>query len=729
MVDAGEFAAYTSFSSTPHHQNKEGADRGGMALRGALTLATALCLSLLPTQAWAQSSVEDGGGSGRVVYEAAFFIQFSPANALQIVQRVPGFTLESGSTEVRGFAQAAGNVVINGQRPSSKSDSLETVLARIPATRVLRVEVASGNEFGSDYLSKPQVVNLILTEEGGLAGTVEARLSREYTGRLLPRGSAAVVYTRGASSFNASLTYQLYNMQNEVGFDRLIALPSGDEVEFRDKRSRNTEPFTVAALGWALEQAPDRSAHINGKISFDKWTLHDFSDVFRGGVEAHDEYYFEDHLWRTGELSGDVTRPLAGGAIKLNALATHRHRRNDDWFDETAPDGTSLGGFYQDFDDYRDERVARLAWTRTGLAGWNVEIGAEGAFNRLRTDLNIFNVDQNEERTPVDLPIDQATVSEYRGEAFVNAGRALASNLRLDLGLNIEASNLKVTGDVSARRTLKFLKPKATLDWTQGVWRFQLSANRTVAQLRFEDFVSGASFLTDQVNGGNAELQPQRKWEFLLTADRTIFGDGRVKVDLGYNAVSMVQDRIPLLVLDEATGELVRSGLDAPGNLGSGREWIARTNLDLPLGALGIRGGRLSLYGSYIDTSVEDPYTLQDRHFTGASLFAYTASFRQDLARFAWGVEMRGNTGAVYYRLSETDNIQGISPRVSAFVEYRQSARTTFTLGADNVTDSVSKRWRTFYRPDRTTLEPFQREYRERNPHVLLYVLLKHSFG
>jgi hypothetical protein len=594
---------------------------------------------------------------------------------------------------------------------------------------VLRVELASGNEFGSDYVSKPQVVNLVLREEGGLAGTVEARLTREYTGRVLPRASAALVYTTGASTFNASLNYQLYNMSSEVGFDQVVALPSLDEIEFRDKRSRNTEPFTTGALGWALEEGADRSAHINAKVSFDKWTLKDFSDVFQNDIEVRDEFYYENHLWRTYELSGDVTRPLAGGAIKLNALGTHRHRRNDDTFDETAPSGASLGGFYQDFDDYRDERIARLAWSHTGIAGWNVEIGAEGAFNRLRTDLNIFNVDENGGRTRVDLPIDQATVSEYRGEAFVNAGRALASNLRLDLGMNFEASRLKVTGDVSERRTLKFLKPKASLDWSQGDWRFQLSASRTVAQLRFEDFVSGASFLLDQVEGGNAELQPQRKWEFLLTADRTIFGDGRVKIDLGYNAVSKVQDRIPLFELDEATGELVRNGLDAPGNLGSGREFIARTNLDLPLGGLGIAGGRLSLFGSYIDTSVEDPYTLLDRHFSGAALFAYTASFRQDLTRFAWGVEARGNTGSVAYRLNETDELQNISPRVSAFVEYRRSARTTFTLGADNLTDSSSKRWRTFYRPDRTTLDPSQQEYRERNPHVLLYVSLKHSFG
>lgn len=690
-------------------------------MRGATILVAAAVLS--PAQAYAQEAAND-----RLVYEAAFFAQFSPANALQMIQRVPGFTLESGSSDVRGFAQAAGNVVINGQRPSSKSDTLDTILARIPASRVLRVELAPGNAFGADYAGKPQVVNLVLTGESGFAGTLEGRVAREYTGRLMPKASAALSYRRSASTFSASFSYQRYNMLSEEGFDRVVALPSLEELEYRERTSRNTEPFTVASVGWALEQAPDRSAHINAKVSFDKWTLFDASDVFVGGSQVRDELYWEDHLWRTQEVSGDVTRPLAGGAIKLNLLGTHRHRRNDDGFEVTAEE-TALGGFYQDFDDYRDERLARLAWTHAGLAGWSVEIGAEGAFNRLRTDLNVFDVDADGERTPVDLPVDDATVSEYRAEGFANAGRALASDLRIDLGVNYEVSRLSVTGDVEARRTLRFLKPKASLDWSPGAWHVQFGAKRTVAQLRFEDFVSGASFDTGQVDGGNAELQPQRKWEFLLTADRKIFGDGRLKFDLGYNAVSMVQDRIPLKVVDPVTGELVNSGLDAPGNLGSGRELIAKTNLDLPLAGLGIRGGRLSLSGTYLDTSVRDPYTLSDRHFSGVSLFAYSAAFRQDLARFAWGVEMRGDDGSAFYRLGETDNIRSISPRVSAFVEYRQSSRTTVTVGADNLTDARSKRWRTFYEPDRTNPEPFEQEYRERRPHRVLYLLVKHSFG
>ena len=68
---------------------------------------------------------------------------------------------------MRGFAGTAGNVVINGQRPSTKSEPLDAFLSRIPASRVKRVEVGGGALYGADYSSKTQVVNLILVEGGG----------------------------------------------------------------------------------------------------------------------------------------------------------------------------------------------------------------------------------------------------------------------------------------------------------------------------------------------------------------------------------------------------------------------------------------------------------------------------------------------------------------------------------------------------------------------------------
>lgn len=682
-----------------------------MTRSAALIVALGALTPLLPAKA--QLVAENG----RVIYEAAFFARFSPANALQMVERVPGFKLDEGDAEVRGFSRAAGNVVINGRRPSSKSETLDTVLARIPASRVLRIEIASGEQFGADYAGKPQVVNVVLTDTGGLAGTAEGKLRREFTGAILPEGSVSALVRSGPSTFNVSLGLD-NDATTEQGYDLLTERPGGRRIEYRAKTNRLKDPVGTASASWALEEGDDRSAHLNASYTLGKFKLTQASHVIPTGGAERDDVLLQRYHGRTLEIGGDVTRPLAGGGIKLVGLVTRRHRDRDDVSLLATSAGTRLGGNSQNLKDWREESVARLSWANPKLAGWSAELGMEGALNRLRSEVNFAQIDAAGGTTRIDLPIDDAIVTEYRGEAFANLGRDLAPSLHLDLGLIYEASRLTVAGDVQARRALQFLKPKATIDWRGGGWHAQLGVQRTVAQLNFEDFVSVAELSNDRVNGGNAELLPQRAWEILASVDRAVLGDGRIKLDLGYNVVSLVQDRVP-----------TPEGFDAPGNLGSGATFIARGNLDLPLGVVGIRSGRLSLYGSYVETSVRDPYTLARRPYSGNSLFYFYANFRQDLGKFAWGFGLEGNTSSTAYRRNELDTFRNAIPYVTAFVEYRPSARWTMTLGADNLTDARVSRLRDFFQPDRTQPAPHLHELRHRSTHVVGHVTVKHSFG
>jgi outer membrane cobalamin receptor len=50
---------------------------------------------------------------------------------------------------VRGLSGATGNVLIDGQRPTSKAESLETILRRIPARAVVRIELIRPGAPGS----------------------------------------------------------------------------------------------------------------------------------------------------------------------------------------------------------------------------------------------------------------------------------------------------------------------------------------------------------------------------------------------------------------------------------------------------------------------------------------------------------------------------------------------------------------------------------------------------
>jgi hypothetical protein len=668
---------------------------------------------------WASgAAAQASGAGGRTIYEIAFFAPYSPSNALEVVQRVPGFSLDSGDTEVRGFGQAAGNVVINGQRPSSKSDTLQTILARIPASRVARVEVGPGDLFGAEYSGRAQVLNLVLVEGGGLAGTVTGTLRRDFTGRLYPEGSASALLRRGKSSFNLSATFN-NNATAEEGYDTVKTLPDLRLLEYRRKVNLTRDPNGSVSGSWDYNDGANRTAHLNGRFAMERFSLTQSNHVVPAAGAARDDRLTERYHRRELELGGDVTRPLAGGGLKLIGLIRRRHRDNHDVSLSRGAGGTPLlRGSTQDLEDERDESVARLVWNRANLHGWSVETGAEGVLNKLDSNTDIFLLDGGGGRTRFDLPIDQAVVKEYRGEAFVNAGRALSPTLRMDLGLTYEASRLTVTGDAGAERTLKFLKPKAAFDWRpKGGWHVQLALSRTVAQLQFEDFVSSAELTNDRVNGGNARLVPQRAWESLLTVEHKILGDGLVKLEAGYNRISLVQDRVP-----------TPEGFDAPGNLGDGNLYLLRSTIDAPLGKLGIKGGRLSVYLSWVKTSVQDPYTLRSRLFSGSSDFVFDVSFRQDLGKFAWGLEASGNTPVTFYRLDETDRNRSKQPYVTAFAEYRPDKKTTFTAGLDNATGIPAYRDRTFYEPNRRNPVPSVIEHRFRNRHIVPYVGFKRSF-
>jgi hypothetical protein len=665
----------------------------------------------------AAALAQTAGADGRTVYEAAYFSQFAPSNALQIVERVPGFSLDVGNQDVRGFGQAAGNVVINGQRPSSKSDTLETILARIPASRVARVELGPGDLFGSEFSGKPQVLNVVTTSAGGLAGTFNGTLRRTYDGNVDPDVTVSALLRRGKSTFNASAGYQAFPTTEE-GFDRVEALPSHDLLEFRRKVNTYADRTAFLSGSWELNGGDNRMAHLNFRVSQNWFDLRQTNDVFPTGGTIRDDRLSQDYSFRSYELGGDVTRPLLGGGLKLIGLATRRHRHNVDT-SLNRVHSVVTGGAIQDLDNKLEETVARLVWNRSNLAGWSVETGVEGVINKLDSDVNVFQIDGAGAQTRIDLPVDQAVVKEDRGEAFVNAGKALSKTLRLDLGLTYEASRLTVSGDADAERVLRFLKPKASLDYRdKSGWHAQLSVARTVAQLNFEDFISTAELTNDRVNGGNADLQPQRAWEILATLEQPILGDGLVKIEAGYNRVEMVQDRIP-----------TPEGFDAPGNLGNGRMLILKSTIDAPLGRFGIKGGRLTLHSSLVDTSVEDPYTHRQRHFSGYNLYSADASFRHDLGKWAYGATFFVNSPTFFFRQNEIDRPFSDNPYVQAFVEYRPSPKTTITFSLDNATNAGAFRDRTFFTPDRRNPFPDQFELRDRNKHIIPSIGIKHSFG
>src|SRR5262245_5541434 len=120
------------------------------------------------------------------VFEPAYFARYSPSNALDMIQQVPGFTLQEGDA-VRGFGGSAGNVLVNGERPSTKS-SLSGLLTRIQVASVIRIELVTGASATLDMRGQTKVVN-VLVREDALAEPVSFDSTLRYThdGRITPQ--------------------------------------------------------------------------------------------------------------------------------------------------------------------------------------------------------------------------------------------------------------------------------------------------------------------------------------------------------------------------------------------------------------------------------------------------------------------------------------------------------------------------------------------------------------
>ena len=733
-----------SFNQSSHNQ--------GNGVRRAFLFTTAAAASLAaasgvqaqtapstqPPQTAQPAPPPTAVSSRTTTYPASYFAQFAPRTAYDFVQHVPGFQLDLGNNQsgsgvdVRGFAGTAGNVVINGSRPSSKAERLDALLQRIPAQQVVRVEVSPGDLYGSDYAGKSQVLNIVLSKAGGFDATVTANAVRRYTGWIQPNLSGSAVLRRGPSTFNISAANAL-NKQFEEGTDTLVDTATGELVEFRRKHNtyKNRDPYIAGA--YALEHSSNDVYRLNVRWQPSKFDLFQTNRVSPTGKPQHDDNLIQDYSDPLFELGGDVTKPLGGGAIKLVGLATRRKRDDVDIYVQRSglrddPSTFVNGGSEQTVKAKRNETLGRLSWTHPDLLGFSFEAGAEGAYNTLDDQVILFGVDENGEKFPIDLP-PASMVKEKRGEVYLNVGRNLTKTLRVDGGVNFEFSHLTVSGGATEDRRLKFLKPNLTLDWKPGGgWHTQFSVRRTVAQLDFYDFITVADLSAGRVNGGNAQLQPQRTWEFRATVEHPILGDGLLKLDLGHDQVSLLQDRI--LICDPDHPEDPFLCFDAPGNIGTGRRDFAQLTFDLPLSKLW-SGFRIKGSGTLQRTRVADPIDGRQRKFSGYYPdWQWNVDVRRDVGKWSYGFSVSDNQRFTFYRTDEFDTNFNGGPYGTAFIEYRPWTNTAVTFDVDNAFETSGNRDRLRFFPNRAAPNPLIiDEFRERNRHLSFGVTLKQSFG
>jgi hypothetical protein len=83
--------------------------------RSAVSLAAVLACSAVLAPAGVVRAQTPASTADITPYDAAFFARAQPSSAYDMVQLLPGFRLEEGDADLRGYAGAAGNVLIVGR--------------------------------------------------------------------------------------------------------------------------------------------------------------------------------------------------------------------------------------------------------------------------------------------------------------------------------------------------------------------------------------------------------------------------------------------------------------------------------------------------------------------------------------------------------------------------------------------------------------------------------------
>ncbi|MEL7689068.1 TonB-dependent receptor plug domain-containing protein [Citromicrobium bathyomarinum] len=153
-------------------------------------------------------------GSDEHVYTPEDFARFKPNTALDMLEQVPGFQI-SQQNQGRGLGQASENVLINGERIASKSDSAVDRLSRTSAARVQRIEIVDGASFGIPGLSG-QVANVII-ETGAISGNFRynLRVRPEYAAPSWGSGEVSLSGASGNIEWNGA--FQLGSNRGGAG--------------------------------------------------------------------------------------------------------------------------------------------------------------------------------------------------------------------------------------------------------------------------------------------------------------------------------------------------------------------------------------------------------------------------------------------------------------------------------------------------------------------------------
>ncbi len=582
------------------------------------------------------------------VFATAWFADAHPQTAFDMVTRLPGFSFDGGSDDVRGYAGSTGNVLIDGEWPASKYDDLEDILKRISAASVTRIELVRGPSSTIDMHGHLVVANVVREASAIVDASTSLGWYLHGDGRRLPEWRLKASHRQGEKLIQGSLqVYKLADDESGSGYRRQLT-PGGEVVESAGSTLLAEEAGVRATLGLERPLFGGR-LRLSGALDAAETDQDEAISANATGIAA--TAITEEADERQAELGVHFDRSI-GQASRLQLMAIHHRLESDAAERESSGDGSET--FRAEAD--AGETIAR-ATLQTALSPTTTfEWGAEAAFNFLESTA-AGEIDG----APVLLPAADLRVEERRAEPFVRASWRIHPGLDLEAGAATEFSRISLSGDNRVAKSLTYPKPHVALTWSPSAKdRLQVRLQREVGQLDFGDFVSSAELATETLNVGNPDLEPWTSWDLIGNWQRELWEEGAIVLRLRHSRISDVIDIAPIFA--DTDGDGITEVFEGPANIGDGRLSEVEVGLTLPLARLGITGGLFKGNLVYRHSSVADPLTGQRRSIADSGQldteYPWTGAleFTQDLPAWhsRWGVQLKLGESERAYRPAET---------------------------------------------------------------------------
>ncbi|WP_447932672.1 TonB-dependent receptor plug domain-containing protein [Sphingopyxis fribergensis] len=616
--------------------------------------------------------------NGAERYTPADFTRFAPRTALDMVEKVPGFLIVTGTNGgERGLGAATENVLINGARIANKSTDARTALARIAAGEVAYIDIVDGAGLNVPGLTG-QVANVVLVAGAGSSGyKTTLRWQPEWRPRLDKNWLNGEISTTGKLG-GTTVTLSLKNEARRQGHWGPEQRFDGDgELLFvRDEFGRYNadQPRLSAALARTTANGNKWNFNLGGQlVGLDERV--DGISVQPGAGTVREAFRFTEDEYNF-DIGGDYELGLGKGRLKLITLYRFEHSPFvDSFIVDRAIGGRSGERFKQSADEGESILRGEYSWRTGGGTDWQVAL--EGAYNTLDVDSEFAVLQPGGGFLPVPFDGERTKVEEKRGETSLTWGRSLASNLTAQVNLGAEYSELTSSGPDGLTRRFVRPKGKVALAWkvspkTTINWFLQ----RRVDQLDFFDFASSVDVANGQGNGGNGKLVPPvlNRTELEFVQDMGAWGNASVAFAYAY-----AQDLVDQIPLSETT--------EGRGNLPPAHLYRISSKATLLLDRLGWKGARINSDITWRRNRVRDPLTGAWRDQSEGQDYVVDLSLRHDIPKtdLAWGAGYFDERYSPNLRLGAIEHESTDGPFVTAFVEHKDVAGFTVKLSYRNL--------------------------------------------